>query len=373
MIAATGNPSPTTTQGERVWITPDPGLYGPASEAWRLNREATLLLAAGPRALLLQIAHPLIAEGVDQHSDFRADPWARLQGTLRSFLRIVYGSTAAARGEIRRLNTLHRTIGGPVRDESARAVHGPSYAARDPDLSLWVHATLVDSTIVAWDRWVTPYPRAARARFYEETKPIGRALGIPATHLPRDLAAFEAYIERMLAPNGPIHPTATARVLARRVLNPPLGPVMPALARLPSPLYAWTLWPSVGLLPPRVRDEFGLVWGFASDSRRRGSSLPGAPGARSFRGGSAGCRRRRRRIVGWAADLCPSGAQYRRGNRDSKLGTRFSGVCASSVSRRDLVGAIAKRLAAIHARRPFQNAVDPIRVRRSLRKLPPWM
>ena len=97
------------------------GLYGPGSEAWRLNREAALLLGAGPRALLLQIAHPLVAEGVDQHSDFRADPWARLAGTLRSYLRIVYGTTTTARAEIRRLNGLHRTIGGPVRDEATAA------------------------------------------------------------------------------------------------------------------------------------------------------------------------------------------------------------------------------------------------------------
>ena len=79
-------------------LTADPGLYGPGSEAWRLNREAALLLGAGPRALLLQIAHPLVAEGVDQHSDFRADPWARLAGTLRSYLRIVYGTQLAGEG-----------------------------------------------------------------------------------------------------------------------------------------------------------------------------------------------------------------------------------------------------------------------------------
>src|SRR6476646_9061202 len=88
----------------------DAGLYGPSSEAWRLNREAMLLLGAGPRALLLQIAHPLVAAGVAEHSDFRSDPWARLSGTLRSYLRIVYGTADTARGEIRRLNDLHRGI-----------------------------------------------------------------------------------------------------------------------------------------------------------------------------------------------------------------------------------------------------------------------
>src|SRR5262245_52257480 len=84
------------------------GLYGPDSEAWRLNREAVLLLGAGPRALLLQIAHPLVAEGVDQHSGFREDPWSRLAATTRSYLTIVYGSASQARAEIRRLNALHR-------------------------------------------------------------------------------------------------------------------------------------------------------------------------------------------------------------------------------------------------------------------------
>src|SRR6476469_9542171 len=72
------------------------GLYGPDSEAWALNREAMLLLGAGPRALLLQLAPPQVAAGVADHSDFRADPWARLDGTLRSYLRIVYGTRTAA-------------------------------------------------------------------------------------------------------------------------------------------------------------------------------------------------------------------------------------------------------------------------------------
>src|SRR4051812_37434609 len=170
------------------------GLYGPDSEAWRLDREAMLLLAAGPRALLLQVAHPLVAEGVAQHSRFRDDPWERLRGTLRSYLRIVYGTTAAARAEIRRLNELHRSIGGVVEDRAARDRHGPTYSARDPALSLWVHGTLVDSTIVAYDRWLEPYDRRGRERFYAETRPIGRAFGIPDALLPKSIDAFERYM-----------------------------------------------------------------------------------------------------------------------------------------------------------------------------------
>ncbi len=239
----------------------DPGLYGPGSEAWRLNREAMLLLAAGPRALLLQIAHPLVAEGVDQHSDFRRDPWQRLHGTLQSYLAIGYGSTDRARAEIRRLNGLHRGIVGPVRDDTTRERHGPRYSARDPALSMWVHATLVDSTLVAADGWLGPVSRDRRERFYAETMPIARAFGIGDDLLPPDLAAFQSYLAQMLGPRGPVAVSPTARRLARFILRPPLGPVVPWLGWLPAPTYAWTMWPAIGLLPDGVRDGYGLHWG----------------------------------------------------------------------------------------------------------------
>lgn len=238
----------------------DPGRYGPASEAWQLNREAMLLLGAGPRALLLQLAHPSVAAGVADHSDFRADPWRRLAGTLRSYLTIVYGTTAAANAEIRRLNALHRGI------------VGQGYSARDPALSMWVHATLVDSTISVYDAWLEPLSEARRAAFYAETRPIGRAFGVPEDLLPADIAAFEAYMGAMLGPAGPVRVSPVARELAGIVLRPPLAPLAPllpgptasvarTLASIPPGAYSWTLWPSVGLLPASVRDDYGLAWG----------------------------------------------------------------------------------------------------------------
>lgn len=250
------------------------GLYGPSSEAWRLSREATMLLVGGPRSLLLQIAHPLVAEGVDQHSDFRADPWRRLSGTLRSYFTIVYGTGAAARAEIARLNRLHRRVAGPVRDPAAVVATGAiAYSGRDPDLALWVHATLVDSTMVAYDALVEPLSRARREVFYAETRPIAVAFGVPAERVPPDLAAFEAYVAAMLAPDGPVHPTPTARSLAEAVLHPPMrplaawlpdpfaGPLGTVLGVVPGPLVDWTLWTAVGYLPAGLREEFGIPWG----------------------------------------------------------------------------------------------------------------
>lgn len=238
---------------------PDPGLYGPQSEGWRLNREAMLMLGAGPRALLLQLAHPAVAAGVNEHSDFRVDPWRRLAATLRSYLTIVYGTTASARGEIRRLNAFHRGISGP------------GYSARDPELSLWVHATLIDSTIVTNDAWLEPMSRERRAAFYAEMRPVGRAFGIPEAMLPADLESFEAYVEGMLGPSGPVRVSAVARELAQVVLRPPLAPlaswlpfgdaIRPLLARIPAAAHAWTMWPAIGLLPASVREAYGLTWG----------------------------------------------------------------------------------------------------------------
>ena len=250
----------------------DAGFYGPGSEAWRLNREAMLLLGAGPRALLLQIAHPLVAAGVAEHSDFRTDPWQRLSGTLRSYLRIVYGSADSARAEIRRLGELHRGVRGDVLEPYARERHGRRYSALDPALALWVHATLVDSTMAVFDAWLEPLPRAQRARYYEETLPVGRAFGIPDAILPPDLDAFEAYLAEMLAPGGPIEVGPVARELADAITHPPLGSaaaaagplvgrLAPMLDAIPSRAYSWLFWPSIGLLPPRVRDGYGLSWG----------------------------------------------------------------------------------------------------------------
>jgi uncharacterized protein (DUF2236 family) len=226
----------------------DPGMFGPESEAWRLDREAMLLLGAGPRALLLQIAHPLVAAGVAEHSDFQTDPWRRLDGTLRSYLRIIYGSTAAAREEIRRLNALHRSI------------RGSGYSARDPALSLWVHATLVDSTVVVNRAWAGPVTRDQAAQFYEETKPIARAFGVPDALLPGDLEAFETYLAEQLGRGGPVRVGPVARELAAAILHPPLPGVL-ARTGLHPRLYDWTLWPAIGLLPPAIREGYGLRWG----------------------------------------------------------------------------------------------------------------
>ncbi len=184
---------------------------------------------------------------------------------------------AGARAEIRRLNRLHGPVSGSVRDPGAARL-AAVYDARDPWLSLWVHATLVDSTLATVDAWLEPLSRERRARFYTETVPVGRLFGVPAAMLPADVEAFDAWMADQWAPDGPVHPTAVARDLAWTILHPPLGPLAasgpvatrlgaaagPAatlLDQLPDGMVRWVLVPSLGLLPEPVRREYGLPWG----------------------------------------------------------------------------------------------------------------
>ncbi len=125
---------------------------------------------------------------------------------------------------------------------------------------MWVHATLVDSTIVVNDAWAGPLSRDRAARFYLETKPIARAFGVPESYLPADLAAFDAYLADQVRPDGPVQVGPVARELAEVILHPPLPGAL-GRAGLDPRLYDWTLWPALGLLPRSIREAYGLRWG----------------------------------------------------------------------------------------------------------------
>ena len=181
---------------------------------WRINREA-VLLGAGPAALLLQVAHPLIAEGVAQHSDFQGDPFGRLRRTLRHDHGP--GVRRRADGRARHPAAERRPRHGPgrrARTRRQRASAGADgYRALDPELLLWVQATLVVTSV----RRLPALGRAAvrrRARgvLGRRRAAVGRAHGHPARRSARPTGRRSmAYWDRMLAPNGPIQVTATAR------------------------------------------------------------------------------------------------------------------------------------------------------------------
>ena len=234
-------------------LHPTLGFYGPESQMWRINREA-IVLGAGVAALLLQLAHPHVAEGVAQHSRFQNDPFGRLRGTLRTTLDLVFGDARRAQRAVDRLNRIHRRVQGDAVDPVARDVVGDRYHALDPALLLWVQATLIVSSVVVYERWVGPVTPAERDQLWQEAREVGFALGIPLHLSPEGWAGLQAYWDEMLRPDGPVQVTPTARRLAADIVRPPFPYVPDALREVVS-------LPSIAMLPTRVREGYGLPFG----------------------------------------------------------------------------------------------------------------
>lgn len=228
------------------------GFYGPDSMMWRINREA-LILGAGPTALLLQVAHPLIAEGVAQHSTFETDPFRRLHGTIQTTMDLVFGDGRAAERAVRKLNGIHASVRGEPTDPEARLLTA-GYRALDPELLLWVQATLIVTSVRAYEQWVSPLTAAEKEQFWQEARSVGVRLGIPLAVSPPDWKSLMAYWRRTLATTGVIHPTPTARRMASLIRRPPFPFV-------PPPLVDIVALPGLALLPSRLRDEFGIPFG----------------------------------------------------------------------------------------------------------------
>jgi uncharacterized protein (DUF2236 family) len=216
------------------------GFYGPNSMMWRINREA-VLLGSGPAALLLQIAHPSVARGVAEHSNFESDPWKRLHGTINTTLALVFGDGPAAERAVRKLNRVHA------------GVRGEGYRAMDPELLLWVQSTLIVTSVEAYQRWVRPLAAAEKEQFWQEARRVGVRLGIGLDLSPRDWLGLEAYWAWMLSPDGPIKVSDVALRLAPSIIRPPF-PLMPGLA-----IDLLTL-PGFALLPRRIREDYGIAW-----------------------------------------------------------------------------------------------------------------
>ncbi len=151
----------------------DPGLFGPSSVAWRIHRDPCMLIG-GLRSLLLQTMHPLAMAGVAQHSDYKSDPWGRLNRTSRFVGTTTYGSTASAEESIAIVRRVHDRVVGTASD-------GRAYSANDPHLLLWVHVAEIDSFLTAFDRYGDGKLRDAdRDRYVAEMAEVARRLGSEA-------------------------------------------------------------------------------------------------------------------------------------------------------------------------------------------------
>lgn len=257
--------------------TPDPGLFGPDSVTWVVMREPRLLLAAG-RALLLQAANPLVAQGAIEHSTYKSDPYGRLERTVRWVTVVCFGTAKEAERISGRVNGLHRPVAGslPAANATSRVAGGTPYSASDPGLLRWVHASFVDTMLVAHDALIGGLSTEERDTFVHEWDAVGRLMGLSRSQTWRSAAALRRYVEKEVR-RGQALPGAGSREVAETVLHPPvsspmLRPGMDALAFI-----------STGLLPSELRRGYGLLWtpahaaAFAAVTRSLRLATPGMP------------------------------------------------------------------------------------------------
>jgi len=220
----------------------------------RINAERIVLFGWG-RAILMQLAHPLVAAGVHEHSGFRATPWAavtRLYHTVHAMLALTFGTPAEYARAMDGIRAIHRRVNGVLLDDTGRFPAGTPYTAEDPDLVLWVHLTLMESLPLAYELLVGTLTPAERDDYCAEAASAPIELGARPAEVPHSWDDAQRCIARVRA-SGAIAVGRDARRLCRSVLHPSVG---------------WLLGPTawinrtvtVGLLPADLREQYHLEW-----------------------------------------------------------------------------------------------------------------
>ncbi|MGH7687277.1 MAG: oxygenase MpaB family protein [Candidatus Dormibacteria bacterium] len=236
---------------------PDAGLFGPDSVTWRVMREPLLMLGAG-RALLMQAANPLVAQGAIDHSNYATDPYGRLERTVEWVTVVSFGTTAEATRVSRRVTALHGRVKGtlPTKASTGSISGGTRYTADDPALLRWVHATFVDTMLATHDAFVGGLDEAERDAFVREWDAVAALMGVPRRLLWRDAAAMRAYVAQQVR-KGPARPGPGSRIVAQTVLRPPVA------SRALRPAASLLAFAAVGLLPDEVRRGYEIPWSSA--------------------------------------------------------------------------------------------------------------
>jgi uncharacterized protein (DUF2236 family) len=227
------------------------GIYGPGSTSWNIGKEGILFLGGG-RAALLQLAHPFVAHAVDQHSKTKTDLIGRFQRTFTNVFAMVFGDLDHAFKSARRVHAIHLTVSGQITEDVGAFHRGTRYEANTEEALLWVHATLVETALLVYDRCVRRLDDAERDRYWRESKRFARLFGIPDRILPDGWVDFDAYCRQMYA-SDVLSVGRPARELGEFLFKAP--------TRAHEPLLRWYRTMTAGLLPERLRDGFGLPFG----------------------------------------------------------------------------------------------------------------
>ena len=198
------------------------------------------LLAGGARAILLQVAHPAVGRGVAEHSDFATRPLDRLRATLTYVYCVTFGTPEEVEAVTAAVTAAHRKV------------TGTGYRATDPELQLWVAATLYDTALLVYEEMFGPLDPAIADTVYEQYAVLGTALQVPAGLWPTDRSAFGAYWQHMI---DTLEVSDEARRVAHDLLAAKHAPLL-LKAAMPANRFLTSAW-----LPEPIRRQYGLPWG----------------------------------------------------------------------------------------------------------------
>jgi uncharacterized protein (DUF2236 family) len=225
-----------------IMLTPGPRWFAPDRPIHRVHSDSSMFIG-GMRALLLQSLHPLAMAGVAQHSDYKNDPWGRLQRTADFLAATSFGPEDIAQMAVDRVKAVHQRVVGTTRD-------GESYYANDPHLLRWVHVAEVDSFLRAHQEYGEhPLTDSECDEYVADMAVIASKLGVPAP--PTSVRGLR---DQLAMFRHEVRGTPESQDVVRYLL---LQPPLPAAARVPYSLIGAA---AVALLPNWARAELRLPY-----------------------------------------------------------------------------------------------------------------
>jgi uncharacterized protein (DUF2236 family) len=240
------------------------GVFDDDAMIRRVHREQVMALA-GPRALLMQATHPVAFAGFFAHTGALDAPYERLHRTAQAVDLVVFGPRAEAERVTAIVRSVHATIRGELAAPAGRFPAGTPYAADDPALLLWILATLVDSGLCVYQRYVRGLSRDERDAYWQDYRAFGRLFGLRDDEMPATIEAFDQYMRGMLR-GGDLHVGEEAREIAIEIV---MRPPVPLHVR---PLLELANFVTVGLLPREIRRLYGFSWDPARGLALRGGA-----------------------------------------------------------------------------------------------------
>lgn len=235
---------------------PTDSYFSPTGLVHQLHRERLLILFGGQRALLMQLAHPLVAQGVLDYSSVKRDPLGRLNRTLKLTQSFIFGTNEDVQQSADKINRVHKAVKGTLPQTIGAHHAGTSYHALNPELLTWVWATLADTAVLVYDTFISPLTNEEKEKYYQEYKRLLPPLGGDIATTPPTFNDLAPYLNKMYkSKKVAVGENTKKEILPYLLLQKPKRLKLPLLP-LSIPLVKIT----IGLLPPDLREQYGFSW-----------------------------------------------------------------------------------------------------------------